>query len=103
MTIIGALRAAKAGEKVRKTAPFYSAVDEALANLKRNKGTGAEFYSELKNTKNIKPIELADRKLEQAFKAKGKMTKEEAQQVLKENPPPNLKDTVDFLYAIAPL
>ena len=92
MTIIGALRAAKAGEKVRKTAPFYSAVDEALANLKRNKGTGAEFYSELKNTKNIKPIELADRKLEQAFKAKGKMTKEEAQQVLADNPPPNLKE-----------
>ena len=94
MTIIGALRAAKAGEKVRKTAPFYSAVDEALANLKRNKGTGAEFYSELKNTKNIKPIELADRKLEQAFKAKGKMTKEEAQQVLADNPPPKVQERI---------
>jgi hypothetical protein len=94
MTIIGALRAAKAGEKVRKTAPFYSAVDEALANLKRNKGTGAEFFSELKNTKNIKPSELADRKLEQAFKAKGKMTKEEAQQVLADNPPPRVQERV---------
>jgi hypothetical protein len=94
MTIIGALRAAKAGEKVRKTAPFYSAVDEALANLKRNKGTGPEFFSELKNTKNIKPSELADRKLEQAFKAKGKMTKEEAQQVLADNPPPRVQERV---------
>ena len=94
MTIIGALRAAKAGEKVRKTAPFYSAVDEALANLKRNKGTGAEFFSELKNTKNIKPVELADRKLEQAFKAKGKMTKEEAQQVLADNPPPKVQERI---------
>tara|TARA_R110002126_G_scaffold62478_3_gene160856 strand:+ start:368 stop:3025 length:2658 start_codon:yes stop_codon:yes gene_type:complete len=94
MTIIGALRAAKAGEKVRKTAPFYSAVDEALANLKRNKGTGAEFFSELKNTKNIKPVELADRKLEEAFKAKGKMTKEEAQQVLADNPPPKVQERI---------
>ncbi len=94
MTIIGALRAAKAGEKVRKTAPFYSAVDEALANLKRNKGTGAEFFSELKNTKNIKPVELSDRKLEEAFKAKGKMTKEEAQQVLADNPPPKVQERI---------
>jgi hypothetical protein len=78
----------------KKTAPFYSAVDEALANLKRNKGTGPEFFSELKNTKNIKPSELADRKLEQAFKAKGKMTKEEAQQVLADNPPPRVQERV---------
>ena len=91
MSLIGALTQV-AGKTAKKTAPFYSAVDEALANLKRNKGTGAEFFSELKNSKNIKPAELADRKLEQAFKAKGKMTKEEAQQVLKENPPPNLKE-----------
>jgi len=92
MKLIGALT--QAGAKAAKTAPFYSAVDEALANLKRNKGTGAEFFSELKNTKNIKPSELADRKLEQAFKAKGKMTKQEAQQVLADNPPPNIQERV---------
>ena len=94
MTIIGALRAAKAGEKVRKTAPFYSAVDEALANLKRPKGTGIEFLTEVLKQPGVKKAEIADRKLEQAFKAKGKMTKEEAQQVLKDNPPPNLKEKV---------
>ena len=93
MSLIGALTQV-AGKTAKKTAPFYSAVDEALANLKRNKGTGPEFFSELKNTKNIKPSELADRKLEQAFKAKGKITKEEAQQVLADNPPPNIQERV---------
>jgi hypothetical protein len=86
MKLIGALKAAK------KTAPFYSAVDEALAAIKRPKGTGAEFYTELTKQAGVKKAEIADRKLEQAFKAKGKMTKEEAQQVLADNPPPNLKE-----------
>ena len=93
MSLIGALtKAAKAGEAAKKTAPFYSAVDEALAAIKRPKGTGAEFYTELTKQAGVKKAELADRKLEQAFKAKGKMTKEEAQQVLKENPPPKLQE-----------
>jgi hypothetical protein len=78
----------------KKTAPFYSAVDEALAAIKRPKGTGAEFYTELTKQAGVKKAELADRKLEQAFKAKGKMTKEEAQQILKDNPPPQLKEKV---------
>jgi len=88
MSLIGALKAAK------RTAPFYSAVDEALAAIKRPKGTGAEFYTELTKQAGVKKAELADRKLEQAFKAKGKMTKEEAQQVLADNPPPKLKEKV---------
>jgi len=76
----------------KKTAPFYSAVDEALSNLKRPKGTGIEFLTEVLKQPGVKKAEIADRKLEQAFKAKGKMTKEEAQQVLKENPPPKLQE-----------
>jgi hypothetical protein len=95
MSLVGALtKALKAGETAKKTAPFYSAVDEALANLPRPKGTGAEFLVELTKQPGVKKAELADRKLEQAFKAKGKMTKEEAQQVLKENPPPKLQEKV---------
>jgi hypothetical protein len=86
MSLIGALKATK------KTAPFYSAVDEALANLKRPKGTGIEFLTEVLKQPGVKKAEIADRKLEQAFKAKGKMTKEEAQQVLADNPPPQLKE-----------
>jgi hypothetical protein len=78
----------------KKTAPFYSAVDEALAAVKRPKGTGAEFYTELTKQPGVKKAELADRKLEQAFKAKGKITKEEAQQVLADNPPPQLSEHV---------
>jgi hypothetical protein len=92
MSLIGALKVLKAGEAAKKTAPFYSAVDEALAAIKRPKGTGTEFLTELMKTKGVKPAEIADRKLEQAFKAKGKMTKEEAQQVLKDNPPPKLSE-----------
>jgi hypothetical protein len=91
MSLIGALTQA-AGKTAKKTAPFYSAVDEALANLKRPKGTGAEFFTELSKQAGVKKAELADRKLEQAFKAKGKITKEEAQQVLKDNPPPKLRE-----------
>jgi hypothetical protein len=95
MSLVGALtKALKAGETAKKTAPFYSAVDEALANIARPKGTGAEFYTELTKQAGVKKAELADRKLEQAFKTKGKMTKEEAQQVLKENPPPKLQERV---------
>jgi hypothetical protein len=77
-----------------KKAPFYSAVDEALAAIKRPKGTGAEFYTELTKQPGVKKAELADRKLEQAFKAKGKITKEEAQQVLADNPPPQVGEFV---------
>jgi hypothetical protein len=95
MSLIGALtKAAKAGETVKKTAPFYSAVDEALGNLKRPKGTGIEFLTEVLKQPGVKKAEIADRKLEQAFKSKGKMTKEEAQQVLADNPPPKLKEKV---------
>jgi hypothetical protein len=78
----------------KKTAPFYSAVDEALGNLKRPKGTGIEFLTEVLKQPGVKKAEIADRKLEQAFKAKGKMTKEEAQQVLADNPPPQVKEKV---------
>lgn len=93
MSLVGALtKALKAGETAKKTAPFYSAVDEALANLKRPKGTGAEFFTELSKQAGVKKAELADRKLEQAFKSKGKITKEEAQKILKENPPPKLQE-----------
>ena len=93
MSLVGVFnKAAKAGLPVKKTAPFYSAVDEALGNLKRPKGTGIEFLTEVLKQPGVKKAEIADRKLEQAFKAKGKMTKEEAQQVLKENPPPKLQE-----------
>jgi hypothetical protein len=87
------------GLSAAKKAPFYSAVDEALAAIKRPKGTGAEFYTELTKQPGVKKAELADRKLEQAFKAKGKITKEEAQQVLADNPAPQLSERVyDLTY-----
>ena len=81
MSLVGALtKAVKAGETAKKTAPFYSAVDEALAAIARPKGTGAEFLTELSKQPGVKKAELADRKLEQAFKAKGKRWKPPFQQ-----------------------
>ena len=95
MSLVGVFnKAAKAGLPVKKTAPFYSAVDEALGNLKRPKGTGIEFLTEVLKQPGVKKAEIADRKLEQAFKAKGKMTKEEAQNILARNPPPKLQERV---------
>ena len=95
MSLVGVFnKAAKAGLPVKKTAPFYSAVDEALGNLKRPKGTGIEFLTEVLKQPGVKKAEIADRKLEQAFKAKGKMTKEEAQQVLADNPPPKVQERI---------
>jgi hypothetical protein len=52
MSLIGALKAAK------KTAPFYSAVDEALGNLKRPKGTGIEFLTEVLKQPGVKKAEI---------------------------------------------
>ena len=92
MSLVGAL--SKIGATAKKTAPFYSAVDEALANLPRPKGTGAEFLRELSKTPGVKPAEIADRKLAKAFEAKGKMTKEEAIKLAREYPPPKLREEI---------
>lgn len=98
MNLVGPLsklaKTAKAGATAVKTAPFYSAVDEALANLPRPKGTGAEFLRELSKTPGVKPAEIADRKLAKAFEAKGKMTKEEAIKLAREYPAPKLYESV---------
>jgi hypothetical protein len=47
-------------------------VDEALGNLKRPKGTGIEFLTEVLKQPGVKKAEIADRKLEQAFKARAR-------------------------------
>jgi len=99
MNLVGPLskltKTAKAGATIVKTAPFYSALDEALVNLARPKGTGAEFLRELSKTPGVKPAEIADRKLAKAFEAKGKMTKEDAIKLAREYPPPKLHEAVN--------
>ena len=72
---------------------FYSAVDKAAEALKRNKGTGKEFITELSKVKGIKPTEIQTRKLERIIEMP-KMSKEEFLKKLKELPPPTLRETV---------
>jgi len=71
---------------------FYSALDKAAEALKRNKGTGKEFITELSKIKGVKPIEIQARKLERIIEMP-KMSKEEFLTKLKELPPPQLRET----------
>jgi hypothetical protein len=98
MSLVGALnkiaKANKAGTAVVKTAPFYSAVDEALVNLARQKGTGAEFLREVSKTLGVKPAELTHRKLDKILQAQGKITKDDVLKLARENPPAGLYENV---------
>ena len=71
---------------------FYSALDKAADALKRNKGTGQEFITELSKIKGVKPAEMQARKLERIIEMP-KMSKEEFLAKLKEFPPPQLRET----------
>jgi hypothetical protein len=71
---------------------FYSALDKAADALKRNKGTGQEFITELSKIKGVKPAEIQARKLERIIEMP-KMSKEEFLAKLKEFPPPQLRET----------
>jgi hypothetical protein len=92
MSLVGALN--KIGAAYKKSAPFHSAVDEALANLARQKGTGPEFLRELSKTPGVKPAELSHRKLDKILQSHGKITKEDVLKLARENPPPKLYESV---------
>lgn len=72
---------------------IYSAADRAAANLKRNKGTGAEFMTELKKTPGVKPAEIEHRNL-QEIADMPKMSKEQFMAELKKRPPVQISETV---------
>ena len=50
----------KAGQAASKAQPFYSPVDQAIANITQGKGTGAQMLAELMKTKGVAK-ELRDR------------------------------------------
>ena len=50
-----------------KAKPLYSSLEEALANLSRNKGTGAEFLKELEKKPGVKKAEIQDRGLDKVL------------------------------------
>jgi hypothetical protein len=92
MSLVGALN--KIGAAYKKSAPFHSAVDEALASLARQKGTGPEFLRELSKTPGVKPAELTHRKLDKILQAQGKITKDDVLKLARENPPAGLHENV---------
>jgi len=76
-----------------KDSQFFSAADRAAANLKRNKGTGAEFLTELKKTPGVKPAEIEHRNLSEIADMP-KMSKEQFLAELNKRPPVQISETV---------
>ena len=85
--------AAEPGKAAGKTGPFFSALDEAAANLPRSKGTGKEFMTELRKQPSVKKAEIDDRKLAE-IEAAPKMTKDEFLAMLKDRPAPKVNEIV---------
>jgi hypothetical protein len=78
------------GQAASKSKPFYSAVDEAIAKITQGKGTSDQFLAMIRNTPGVKPAEIADRKLGALLTGKGKMTKEQLQEIAAKNPAPQI-------------
>ena len=77
----------------KEAAPFFSAADKAAMELKRGKGTGKEFITELKKAPGVKAVELEHRKLGQ-IEQMPKMTKEEFLAELQKRPPQQVEEKV---------
>ena len=85
--------AAEPGKAAGKTGSFFSALDEAAANLPRSKGTGKEFMTELRKQPSVKKAEIDDRKLAE-IEVAPKMTKDEFLAMLKDRPAPKVNEIV---------
>jgi len=69
-----------------KAKPLYSSLEEALANLTRNKGTGAEFLKELEKKPGVKKAEIQDRGLDKVLADLPKVDKATIQKAVSKNP-----------------
>jgi hypothetical protein len=76
-----------------KLTGFFSAVDEAAKALKRGKGTGKEFMTEVVKTKGVKPTEIKERGLHK-LEELPKMTKEEFIKELEKRPAAKIEEKV---------
>lgn len=84
----------KAGQAASKAQPFYSPVDQAIANITQGKGTGAQMLAELMKTKGVAK-ELKDRPAIKKALEQPKVTKQELEQVAAENPAPQIEEVAD--------
>ena len=69
-----------------KAKPLYSSLEEALANLTRNKGTGAEFLKELEKKPGVKKAEIQDRGLDKVLADLPKVDKATVEKAVSKNP-----------------
>ena len=69
-----------------KAKPLYSSLEEALANLTRNKGTGAEFLKELEKKPGVKKAEIQDRGLDKVLADLPKVDKATIEKAVSKNP-----------------
>jgi hypothetical protein len=85
----------KAGQAASKAQPFYSPIDEAIANITQGKGTGQQMLAELMKTKGVAK-ELKDRPaIKKALEAAKdtKVTKADVERVAAENPAPQIEQS----------
>lgn len=85
----------KAGQSASKAQPFYSNVDQAIANITQGTGTGAQMLAELLKTKGVAK-ELKDRPaIKKTLEANkdAKVTKADLERLAAENPPPQIDET----------
>jgi hypothetical protein len=83
----------KVGEQAARGKPFYSPVDQAIANITQGKGTSAQMLAELLKTKGVAK-ELKDRPAIKKALEQPKITKQELERVAAENPAPQVEETV---------
>ena len=75
-------------------AKFFSAVDEAVANLRQKKGTGEQMLKQIQQSPGVKKEEIELRRLPEKLAGQQKVTQEDIQAMLKAVPAPKLKMTV---------
>jgi hypothetical protein len=74
-------------------AKFFSAVDEAVANLRQKKGTGEQMLKEIQKAPGVKKEELELRRLPERLAGQQKVTQEDIQAMLQAVPAPKLSMT----------
>lgn len=75
-------------------AKFFSAVDEAVANLRQKKGTGEQMLKEIQKAPGVKKEELELRRLPEKLAGQQKVTQEDIQAMLRAVPAPKLSMTM---------
>lgn len=92
----------KVGERASVGKPFYSPIDQAIANITQGTGTGQQMLAELLKTKGVAK-ELKDRPaIKKALEAAKdtKVTKADVERVAAENPTPQVQhresDTTEY-------